>query len=92
MTKCVIVRIVTAEKCDRCAESKRRLVAAAQKVGVKLAMESYDSSDQAAINFGIEHDLDDVPSFVVSSKTGTKSFCGLGWEDSTLEKALREAK
>ena len=85
MSKLVMIKMVSAENCDRCAEVKQRIVDVAKKVGVKLAIQHFDSSDPDAIDLGIEFGLDDVPSFVANGK----AFCGTGWKNEDLEKVMR---
>jgi uncharacterized Zn finger protein len=85
MSKLVMIRIVSSEKCERCAAVKQRIIDAAKKAGVKLAIQVFDSSSADAVNLGVEFGLDDVPSFVVKGKP----FCGEDWQDADLENLMR---
>ena len=86
--KTVAVKMVTASGCEKCKDVLERIVAAAKKTNVILAVEEFDSSTPGAVELGIANGLDDVPSFVVAGK----AFCGIGFSDADVEKAMREVR
>jgi hypothetical protein len=86
--KTVIVRMVTARQCQKCKDVEQRIIAAAKKAGVVIAMEFFDSSTNEAVELGMANGLDDVPSFVVANKP----FCGISFSDDALVETMRLAK
>ena len=86
--KTVVVRMVTAPGCEKCKDVMARLVASAKKANVFLAIEEFDSSTNAAVELGIAHGLDNIPSFVLAGK----SFCGTSYSDADVEKVMASAK
>ena len=87
MTNPIVIKMVSAKNCDRCAEVKQRIASASEETGVVVSVRDYDSSTHEAIDLGIKYGLDDVPSFVV----GDKTFCGTDWNYEDLKKAFRRA-
>ena len=86
--KTVAIKMITAVGCERCREVLGRIVEAAKRVGVVIALQEFDSSTNEAVELGIAYELDDVPSFVV----GSKGFSGNGFSDLDVEKAMKEAR
>jgi len=78
--------MVTARGCEKCAEVRARIVACAKRAGVVVALEEFDSSTNEAVELGIAYGLDDVPSFVI----GKTPFCGTGFADPDVERAMSE--
>jgi len=80
--------MVTAKHCEKCKEVEGRIIEAAKKAGVRLAISTFDSATDDAIALGIRYGLDDVPSFVINEQ----SFCGTDFNDADVEKAMRAAR
>lgn len=87
MRKAVVVRMISARGCERCDEVEDRLIAAAKKADVKLALIKLDSTTPEAVTMGVSFGLDDVPSFVISGK----AFCGTGFSDDDLVQEMKKA-
>lgn len=88
LKKVVSISMITAAGCEKCKEVEERITKAAQRAGVRLAIQTFDSSTGEAVELGVRYGLDDVPSFVVAGKP----FCGVDFLDSAVETAMRGLK
>jgi hypothetical protein len=81
--------MITAVECDRCKAVEQRLNKAAKVAGINLDIKKYDSSTDEAIGLGIDHELNDVPSFVVDNRF-KETFNGVHFLDSELEECFKK--
>ena len=79
------VKMLISEDCDICSEVKRRL----EKIILEFPFASIsylvsDESNTAAIDFAIEYDVSEIPTFVI----GDMVFSGEDWSAEDVKKAL----
>jgi hypothetical protein len=64
--KTVKIKMVVSTGCQECVKVKARITNILQEAGFEPEFELLNTEDSKTVEFAVDHDLDNVPSFVIN--------------------------